>query len=286
MSTRFKGVVDAFTVKRIHKASSIASNNPTWATTMLNVHRKSPCLWPSNKFTKSPRLAHLCGVGIEHRVEVEIGKVLHRRQRANPDVHDAVAGREHPPVARNNRSVGTFNGETSFHVPVIGPRRRDVATDRKSKRRGSNARCANGSRCRRTSARCNHRELRANLFAFRDDAKHSVVFDPRFSRSVLAKVSAGIDCGLHDHRVEFRSRRNCANRRKRTVGPQHFANFATGLHAQTINPMKAFNIETKSTAFLDRSRRQSIATGFIASLCCLFEQRHRCSATCCPRRGR
>ena len=79
MTARFERVVDAFPVKGIHKAGSIANNNPTGTAAVLNMHWKPPRLWTSDELTKTPRVAHLSGVGIEHGVEIEIRKVLHRR---------------------------------------------------------------------------------------------------------------------------------------------------------------------------------------------------------------
>ena len=220
---------------------------------------------------------------VEQRVEVELLEALHRAQRTDADVHRAVAGREHPAVAR---------------APVCRARRAATGTPRGGARRGGASRRRRGWRGRTARpGRARRRALGGGALGARgEDRQRRAVrarrrprrrppgrprapAAPRVSKRTSAPAASATSMRWVSKRCRgqtapWSGNRSAAARRARGWSCRRSS---AGRRCGARATRSILQLLERG----DRSRRQPVAAHLVAPVRSLLEQRHRA-----PRRAR
>ena len=262
------------------RPGGVADGNPPVAVALRDAHREAPRTRPFEVGAEVPRIADEGAVAVLQPVEVELLEALHRRQGADADVHGAVAGREHPPVARHRRSGLVAQREARLEVVLGVTGRLGVGADRQTERLVGIAVGPEQLGDRPRSAGGDDRERSPVLTTVGDGADHPVALEHGHGVVLPQDLGAGLFGELHQACIEPSPRPHGAVRgKRRDARPVELADRGVGDHAQPVDAVRVGEVDAEFVERFDRPRGEAVATDLVAPVNALFEERDRRTTT-------
>ncbi len=275
---RFEAVVDPLPVHRVDQARRVADGDPSRTVPPARAHRQPPRARTLEVLADLPRLVDLRPVVVEQLREVEPLEALHRRQRADADVHGPVAGGEHPPVARHRDTVLVAQREARLEVPVVVARRLDVGADRQAERLVGDALGAQHARHLAGRTGRGDDEAGLDLGVAGEDPEHPTgVVEQRLTGGLPADLGARLGGGVDQRLVEPTSRPHRAfGREPSRRRPRQLARLLAGDHAQAVDAVGVVERDLEVVQRGDRTRRQAVAADLVAAVRGGVDHEHAC----------
>ena len=231
-----------------------------------DAHRQPPGAGLLEVVADLPLVTDEVAVDVAQMVEVERLETLHGAQRADPEVDGAVAGGEHPSVARDRGAVGGLHGQRRLEQAVGVAGALDVGADRQTERLVGHPIGSEQTGDRAGCTRGDHHEVGIPAFAGDLDARDAaVVVEHRHGGGVVDDLGAGGVRGLDEVGVELAARPHGAVGRKAAgAGPGQLAADLAGDHPQSVDAVRIVEVDLEILERGDRPGCEAVAADLVA----------------------